>query len=139
MRLVTGRLKSDYQYSAKLVYNNYPWPQSPTEKQSVDVETAAQTVLEARLIYPNSTLADLYDPLSMPAELTKAHNKLDRAVEICYRSKPFTSDRSQVEYLFELYEQLAKPLIVEPKRRRKLKSLLGTMFRNCQHFDWNPS
>ncbi len=77
MRLVTGRLKSDYQYSAKLVYNNYPWPQSPTEKQRVDVETAAQAVLDARLLYPNSTLADLYDPLSMPAELTKAHNKLE--------------------------------------------------------------
>lgn len=106
VRTVCGRLKSDYRYSAKLVYNNYPWPQSPTDKQRVDVEDAAQAVLDARLLYPNSTLADLYDPLSMPAELTRAHSKLDRAVEKCYRSKPFPSDRSRVEFLFDLYQQL---------------------------------
>lgn len=119
VRTVCGRLKSDYRYSAKLVYNNYPWPQSPTDKQRGNVEAAAQTVLDARRLYPNSTLADLYDPLSIPAELTKAHNKLDRAVEKCYRSKPFTSERSRVEFLFELYQQLTQPLIVEAKKRRK--------------------
>lgn len=118
VRTVGGRLKSDYRYSVNLIYNNFPWPQLMTEKQRKDVEAAAKAVLDARLLYPNSTLADLYDPLSMPAELTKAHNKLDRAVEKCYRSKPFPSDRSRVEYLFELYEQLTKPLIVEPKRSK---------------------
>ena len=118
VRTVCGRLESRYRYSAKLVYNNFPWPQSPTEKQRIEIESAAQAVLDSRLQYPDSTLADLYDPLSMPAELTTAHNKLDRAVEKCYRSKPFPSDRSRVEYLFELYQQLTKPLIAEAKRRK---------------------
>ncbi len=103
---VCGRIKSDYRYSVTLVYNNFPWPQSATEKQRAAVGAAAQAVLDARLLYPNATLADLYDPLSMPVELTRAHEKLDRAVEKCYRSKPYQSDRSRVEYLFDLYSQM---------------------------------
>ena len=124
MRLIAGRLKSDYRYSAKLVYNNYPWPENPTDKQKANVEAKAQAVLDARAKYPDSSLADLYDPLTMPPDLVKAHEQLDKAVEQCYRSKPFESDRERVEYLFQLYEQLTAPLTAQPdkpKRTRKKK------------------
>lgn len=123
VRQVCGRMKSDYRYSNKLVYNNFPWPQLPTEAQKTKVEKKAQAVLDARAAHPNASLADLYDPLTMPVNLVKAHAELDRAVEQCYRSKPFTSDRERVEFLFALYEQLARPLELKdtekPKRRKK--------------------
>ncbi len=79
MRLVGGRLKSDYSYSNTLVYNNYPWPQQPTDAQKTKVEEAAQTVLDARqpFLDAGQTLADLYDPLTMPGVLLKAHQALD--------------------------------------------------------------
>lgn len=123
MRTVCGRLKSDYSYSNTIVYNNFPWPQSPTDKQKETVEAKAQAVLDARAKYPDSSLADLYDPLTMPADLVKAHEQLDRAVEQCYRSKPFESDRERVEHLFQLYEQLTAPLAPSesPKKTRKKK------------------
>ena len=82
------------------------------------VETFAQTVLDVRLKYPLSTLADLYDPLTMPPDLVKAHADLDRAVDQCYRPQPFTSDRQRVEFLFALYERLSTPLLPEKKKRR---------------------
>ena len=107
MRQVCGRLESRYRYSAGLVYNNFPWPESPTDKQRGMVETLAQAVLDVRAKYPLSTLADLYDPLTMPADLVKAHAELDRAVDRCYRPQPFTSDRQRVEFLFALYQRLA--------------------------------
>ncbi len=119
---VTGRLKSDYQYSGKLVYNNYPWPQSPSDKQRGAVEVAAQGVLDARAKRPGASLAALYDPLTMPADLTKAHQALDRAVDLCYRPQKFDSDRARVEFLFELYEQLTTPLTAEPKPSRRRKN-----------------
>ena len=125
MRTVCGRLKSDYRYSNTIVYNNYPWPENPTDKQKANVEAKAQAVLDARAKYPDSSLADLYDPLTMPPELVKAHEQLDKAVEQCYRSKPFESDRERVEYLFQLYEQLTAPLTAQadmPKRTRKKKT-----------------
>jgi len=83
------------------------------------VETTAQAVLDARAQYPASTLADLYHPLAMPAPLLKAHQQLDRAVDRCYRSEPFPSDRHRVEYLFALYEQLTAPLVATAKPARK--------------------
>ena len=86
MRSVAGRLKSDYRYSKDIVYNNFPWPSSPTAAQREAVEAAAQGVLDARAQHPGSSLADLYDPLTMPADLVKAHQALDRAVDRCYRS-----------------------------------------------------
>jgi MmeI, DNA-methyltransferase domain/MmeI, target recognition domain/MmeI, N-terminal domain/MmeI, C-terminal domain/MmeI, helicase spacer domain len=117
MRQVTGRLESRYSYSAKIVYNNFPWPQTPTEKQCTAVEAAAQAVLDARTLFPGSTLADLYDPLSMPPALLKAHAQLDRAVDLCYRPQPFENDRQRVEHLFALYEKLTAPLIATEKKR----------------------
>ena len=119
MRQVCGRLESRYRYSNKLVYNNYPWPQAVTDKQRAAVEAAAQAVLDARAQYPTSTLADLYDPLTMPAPLLKAHQHLDRAVDRCYRPEPFPSDRHRVEYLFALYEKLTAPLVAAAKPARK--------------------
>ena len=88
MRTVCGRLKSDYRYSAKLVYNNFPWPDAD-DKQRQKVEAAAQAVLDARKHYPTSTLADMYDPSSMPPDLRKAHTALDKAVDQCYRKEKF--------------------------------------------------
>jgi hypothetical protein len=79
------------------------------------VETAAQAVLDARAQYPISTLADLYDSLTMPATLLRAHQQLDRAVDRCYRPEPFPSDRHRVEFLFALYEQLIAPLVAAAK------------------------
>jgi hypothetical protein len=119
MRRVCGRIKSDYRYSNKLVYNNFPWPMEATEEQKAKVEQLAQGVLDARAQFPGSTLADLYDPLAMPPTLAKAHEALDRAVERCYRKEPFESDRQRVEYLFALYERLTAPLAVDGKKKRK--------------------
>jgi len=94
-----------------------------TEAQQAVVEKAAQAVLEARAIFPDSTLADLYDPIAMPPALAKAHATLDLAVDRCYRKEPFHSDRDRVEYLFALYEKLAAPLVVaKEKKPRKPKS-----------------
>jgi hypothetical protein len=122
MRQVAGRLESRYQYSNTIVYNNYPWP-SPTPEQRERVEEKARAVLAARKPHlpPRGlgTLADLYDPLSMPLALARAHAELDRAVEKCYRPEPFDSDRQRVEFLFALYEKLTAPLLpVTPKTRR---------------------
>ena len=121
VRYVCGRLKSDYRYSAGIVYNNFPWPEAVTSEQKAAVERDAQAVLDARAQFPESTLADLYDPVAMPPLLAKAHADLDRVVDRCYRKEPFPSDRARVEYLFRLYEQLTAPLIVgaKPKRRKK--------------------
>ena len=119
VRQVCGRLKSDYRYSAQLVYNNFPWPESVMDKQRAKVEAAAQAVLEARAKYPASTLADLYNPLTMPALLLKGHEALDRAVDRCYRREPFPSDRLRVEFLFALYEKITSPLVSAAKSKRK--------------------
>lgn len=110
VKYVCGRLKSDYRYSKDIVYNNYPFPENITDKQKQTVETCAQAVLDTRSKYPDSSLADLYDPLTMPPDLLKAHQKLDKAVDLCYRPQPFTSELNRIEYLFELYEKLTAPL-----------------------------
>lgn len=107
VRTVTGRLKSDYQYSVKIVYNNFPWPVNPTDKQKSAIEAAAQAVLDTRAKYPDSSLADLYDPLLMPADLLKAHKAVDKAVDAAYGRTKFATEAERVAFLFELYEQLA--------------------------------
>jgi len=103
MRAVTGRLKSDYRYSVGIVYNNFPWPESPSEKQKQAIEKASQTVLDARERFSESTLAELYDPLLMPPELLKAHQVLDKAVDTAYGKKDFKSEAERVAFLFDLY------------------------------------
>ena len=125
VRVVCGRSKSDFRYSAGIVYNNYPWPESPTAAQRTAVEREAQAILDARALFPDSNLATLYDPVLMPPKLVKAHGRLDRAVERCYRPQPFTSDRERVEFLFSLYEKLTAPLLPsanEKKYRRTSKN-----------------
>jgi hypothetical protein len=122
MKYVCGRLKSDYRYSKDIVYNNYPFPENVSDKQKQKVETAAQKVLDTRAKYPDSSLADLYDPLTMPPDLVKAHQALDKAVDLCYRPQPFVSELNRIEYLFNLYEALSAPLLkVEKKKRVKKK------------------
>ena len=116
---IAGRIKSDIRYSNTLVHNNFPWPENPSDKQRAAVERAAEAVLEARRKSPDSTLADLYDPRTMPAELLRAHTELDRAVDRCYRAEPFASDRQRVEYLFSLYERLTAPLLPAPAQRKR--------------------
>jgi hypothetical protein len=105
VKYTCGRLKSDYRYSNKIVYNNFPWPKDLAKKNKTKVEKAAQKVLEVRAEFPDSSLADLYDPLTMPPKLVKAHQALDKAVDICYRSKPFPNEMARIEYLFELYNE----------------------------------
>ena len=122
VKTVCGRLKSDFRYSKDIVYNNFPWPENPTEKQLNTIETAAQKVLDVRAGFPNSSLADLYSPLTMPPDLVKAHNELDKAVDLAYRSQPFTSEAKRMEYLFELYEKYTADLFTKekPKKIKKL-------------------
>lgn len=121
LRHVGGRMKSDYQMSARLVYNNFPWPQglNNKQKQVEKVELAAKAVLEARAASPNSTLADLYNPLTMPEKLIKAHAQLDRAVDACYRPQKFDNELARIEFLFNLYTEIVTPLAVAPKKTRK--------------------
>ena len=117
VRHVCGRLKSDYRYSASIVYNNFPWP-SPTPKQKGAIETAAQGVLDARSKHPGLSLAKLYDSNTMPPALTKAHQKLDKAVEASY-GRAFGDDSQRAAFLFELYQKLAEALFAEEKKRGK--------------------
>ena len=108
MRAVCGRLKSDYRYSNTIVYNNFPWP-TPTDEQKAKIEQTAQAILDARALYPDSSLADLYDELTMPVELRKAHQDNDRAVMAAYGFDVKTMTESQcVAELFKLYQELTK-------------------------------
>ena len=107
MRTVCGRLKSDYDYSAKIVYNNFPWP-VPTEKQKAKIEQSAQAILDARLLYPDCSLAVLYNEVTMPPELRKAHQVNDRAVMEAYGFwGKFNSESACVAELMKMYQQLA--------------------------------
>lgn len=107
VRIVAGRLKSDYRYSKNIVYNNFPWPVID-DKAKAKIEKTAQGILDARKLYPNSSLADLYDPLTMPIELRKAHEANDKAVLKAYGLKPSASEAEIVQHLFEMYEQLTE-------------------------------
>ena len=106
MRAVCGRLKSDYRYSKDVVYNNFPWP-TPTEQQKAKIEQTAQAILDARALYPDCSLADLYDEVTMPPELRKAHQQNDRAVMQAYGfDVKTTTETSCVAQLMKLYQQL---------------------------------
>jgi hypothetical protein len=143
VRVTCGRMKSDYRYSSSIVYNNFPWPDflqsskpnqppAPVDKAQAAIETAAQAVLDVRAKFQSgdqpATLADLYDPLSMPPELLKAHQKLDAAVDKAYErsggKKSYKSDAERVAFLFELYQQYTSLLPADTKKTkiRKPKS-----------------
>jgi hypothetical protein len=94
-----------------LVYNNYPWPNEPSVKNKEKVEEKAKKVLDVRAEFSDSSLADLYHPLTMPPKLAKAHQELDKAVDLCYRSQAFASENARIEFLFDLYNQYTEPLL----------------------------
>ncbi len=108
MRAVCGRLKSDYRYSKDVVYNNFPWP-TPTDAQRAKIEQTAQTILDARALYPNASLADLYDETTMPVELRKAHQQNDKAVMVAYGFwSRLNSEPACVSELMRMYQKLAE-------------------------------
>lgn len=124
LRQIGGRLKSDYRYSVGIVYNTFPWPEA-TDQQRVKVRSLAQAVLNARMQFPNSTLADLYDVDAMPPPLRKVHGALDDAVDKLYRGAAFAGDRDRAEHLFGLYEKLITPLVAaafQPPRRSRRRT-----------------
>ena len=105
-RTVCGRLKSDYRYSKDIVYNNFPWP-NPTEEQKTKIEQTAQAILDARALYPDCSLADLYDELTMPPELRRAHQANDKAVMQAYGFwGKLNSESACVAALMEMYKDL---------------------------------
>lgn len=106
-RVVCGRLKSDYSYSNTIVYNNFPWPE-PTEQQKAEIEKTAQAILDARELYPDCSLADLYDELTMPPELRKAHQANDKAVMKAYGFKKDLSESAIVAELMKMYQELTR-------------------------------
>lgn len=117
VRYTCGRLKSDYRYSKDIVYNNFPWPYAGN-KEREQIEVTAKAVLDARAAHPKATLADLYDPLTMPPNLVKAHQTLDRAVDAAYGKKDFPSEAARVAFLFERYQALTAPLDVQSAKRK---------------------
>jgi hypothetical protein len=119
VRHTCGRLKSDYRYSKDIVYNNFPWPMNMTASATEAVEEAARQLLSARANHAGSSLADLYDPLTMPPDLTKAHQALDRTVDAAYGKKSLASDADRVAFLFELYRKYTSMLPAEPKKAKK--------------------
>lgn len=119
VKTTCGRLESRFRYSKDIVYNNFPWPENPTDKQIKAIEEKAQAVLDARAAFPDSSLADLYDPLTMPPALVKAHNELDKAVDAAYSKQAFTSEAKRMEFLFELYEKYTAGLFGGEKKGRK--------------------
>lgn len=110
VRAVCGRTKSDFRYSAQIVYNNFPWPQKLEEKHRAAIEACAQAVLDARAAHTGATLAQLYDPDTMPPDLSRAHAALDRAVDAAYRldggARSYEDDAQRVAFLFRRYAQL---------------------------------
>ncbi|MDP3707598.1 MAG: hypothetical protein Q8R56_05855, partial [Polaromonas sp.] len=145
VRYTCGRLKSDYRYSKDIVYNNFPWPDlpqsskqnqatTPVDKAQEAIETAAQAVLDVRAQFQSgdqpATLADLYDPLTMPPELLRAHQKLDAAVDKAYErsggKKSYKSDAERVAFLFELYQKYTSLLPTDTKgSKRRAKAVTG--------------
>ncbi|RLD54747.1 MAG: class I SAM-dependent DNA methyltransferase, partial [Bacteroidetes bacterium] len=118
VKYTCGRLKSDYRYSNSIVYNNFPWAKEVSEKNKKKIEEKAQKILNVRAEFPRSSLADLYHPLTMPLKLSKAHQDLDKAVDLCYRSQVFKNDNSRIEFLFDLYNEYTSPMFNKKKKKK---------------------
>lgn len=114
---VCGRLESRISYSPA-VYNNFPWPENPSDKHKAAIEKAAQAVLDARAQFPESSLADLYDPNTMPPVLVKAHLSLDKAVDLSYRAQAFPNETKRITFLFELFDKYTGGLFVMEKKKK---------------------
>ncbi|MBE3093273.1 MAG: class I SAM-dependent DNA methyltransferase [Chloroflexi bacterium] len=110
VKYMCGRLKSDFRYSNELVYNNFPWPLNPSNKDKLKIIEKAQKILKTREVYKNSSLSDLYNPLRIPPLLTKAHKELDDSVDLCYRKQKFNNDKSRMEFLLDLFQIYTKAL-----------------------------
>ena len=125
LKYIGGRIKSDYRYSNKLVFNPFPWPVLNNASVSQLAKTG-QAILDAREAHSEMTLADFYDADGMPPNLRKAHINNDKAVDKLYRKNPFESERERVEHLFMLYEQLQSPILAAAKpkpRKRKVRTI----------------
>jgi hypothetical protein len=120
-KYVCGRFKSDYRYSAGIVYNNYPWPENASDKQKNIVEQAAQEVLNVRELFSKNNLSELYDPNTMPPGLVKAHQFLDKAVDLCYKQQSFSNETKRIEFLFELYDKYTAGLFAKEKKNKLTK------------------
>lgn len=121
VKTVCGRLKSDFRYSNGIVYNNFSWPENPTDKQIKTIEEKAQNVLDVRLSFTKSSLGDLYEADNMPPALVKAHNELDKAVDAAYSKQNFSSEAKRMEFLFDLYEKYTAGLFVKEKKVKGVK------------------
>lgn len=121
MRTVAGRLESRFRYSINVVYNNFPWPESIDNKNKTSIEAKAQAVLDARMVYPESTLAELYNPETMPDNLAKAHKELDKAVDKAYRYTGKPDDADRVAFLFERYQALVEAEAQAEKQKKSRK------------------
>ncbi len=119
VRQICGRLESRYRYSNNIVYNNFPWPETPSDEKIKRVEEAVEILLAVREEFKSESLADLYDPLAMPKKLVDAHNKLDKAVDLCYRPQPFPNELSRLEFLFDLYKKYTEPMFTTKKKGKK--------------------
>ncbi len=117
---VGGRMKTDYSYSNTLCYNTFPFPEI-SKKQKENLNLYVFTILDERAKHPSKTMAQLYDPLSMPKGLLKAHEELDKAIEQCYRLQPFKNDSDRLEYLFKKYEEMARKDTIFAKQKRTRK------------------
>ncbi len=120
VRIISGRLESRFRYGVGIIYNTFPLPPNPKRLQRL--APFADAILAARAAHPAATLADLYDPDLMPADLRKAHRALDRAVDRLYRRNAFTADHERVKHLLGLYEKMLVPLTAKPKRRQQRRS-----------------
>lgn len=123
VKSVCGRLESRYRYSKDIVYNNFPWAENPSEKQIRQIEEKAQKVLEVRSNFPKSSLADLYNPLTMPPTLIKAHNELDKAVDSAYRTAPFTSEANKRWCIYLSYTKNIQPIYLQKKSQRRKNNI----------------
>jgi len=124
VKYVCGRLEARFRYSKDLVYNNFPFPKNPTEKQKERVEDAVKAMLAVREEYfaKGATLADLYDPVAMPKDLTDAHKEIDDAVDQCYRKEKFKTELERLEFLFGLYKEYTSPLNFTEIKKKKRKT-----------------
>ena len=118
VKYTCGRLGDGFRYSKDIVYNNFPWPKESLSKNIKAVERHARRVLQVRKQFPESSLADLYDPLAMPPALVKAHQQLDKVVDLCYRPQGFADEQARIDFLFETYERYVAPLLEKKKEKK---------------------
>lgn len=121
VNVVCGRLKGDYRYSNEIVYNNFPWPKNVSDKSFKAIQIAIQKVIEIRVKYIGSSLSDLYKTLTMPSDLVKAHQELDKAVDLAYRPQAFTGEAKRMEFLFDLYSSYTADLFTKEKVKKAKK------------------